>query len=452
MLSQHLFLSFTNRFQIPSMFRKPKRSNIRQRRQDCDSDEDGDVPGSGKKDAGQEEVTVVSDPQPSLSTSVSHLSVQPVPRSKLSFAEDHDEADGSELFTVKKSGQSRRVAKQLEKEKRKREDEMAAKQREVRRLENMNASLSIRKQMEKKELDIIFVNQHMLKKEQEVKEEEKKETEVIQIPEEDGMSDADDDGVEDAKVTFRPAASRTAIPDAETIFSLKKQRQSRRNQDDFISLVQETGTLPAADADNIKNEDDDDDEFEDDRIEFEIDKTQSDRRKAQEAITSAQEESSKAEGKNLDSDSDSYASSDNEMSKWEEEQIMKGVGASSSVKVKSVIESHSNDLMDVSSPQGVNQISLFDKKSSMNSIPAHLSRNRTKVTSADVLNRLQEAVSEKKEKINYLDRQLNSMSVEEKIMNDELERLEGMQKEYDARRLELVQRLQQELKDKEVTS
>lgn len=232
----------------------------------------------------------------------------------------------------------------------------------------------------------------------------------------DGMSDADDDDDDpadhsDDKVVFRPASTRSAIPDADTIFSLKKQRESRRNQEEFISLVADT--LPTQSADRKEKDDaeeEDDEEFEDQRIDFEVDKRKSERKKAQEAISLAQEYDHKSD-KGSDSDSESSEGSTNEMSKWESEQIAKGVGCSSSiVKVKSVIESHSNEQMDVAlSPQSATLVSLFDKKTGC-SIPAHLTRSHTTSVTPDlVLQRLRHAMTEKKDKVKYLDNQLHSI-------------------------------------------
>jgi predicted transcriptional regulator len=73
------------------------------------------------------------------------------------------------------------------------------------------------------------------------------------------------------------------------------------------------------------------------------------------------------------------------------------------------------------------------------------------VTIDQVLESLNVAVTEKKEKIAYLDRQMNNISVEENMLNHELEQLQVQQKEYDSKRVELVSQLQQEIHEKQAS-
>lgn len=110
-----------------SLFRKPKK-NLRQRKTDSDEEDGGEEPGLSIQPAASEvkaETLPKSDIGSKLSEKSSKSSSGDLKKksSVLSFQEDLEEDDGLEAFQVKKSSQSRRIAKRMERDRKLKEQE-----------------------------------------------------------------------------------------------------------------------------------------------------------------------------------------------------------------------------------------------------------------------------------------------------------------------------------------
>lgn len=213
---------------------------------------------------------------------------------KLSF---HDEEDDGEVFKVKKSNYSRRLARRLEKER--------------------------KKKLEKGE--------EIKKSEECIDNTDDQKEERIQIEKEDSMDILNGDDAEDMEIDsenengeknklyhpFKNVLKSGVIPDAATIYAVKKHRQMAREMGDFVALddtkrVQETKSRLIRDDDNDRS---DEDEGEEGRISFTVNVAAVERQKAREAFLSVQEtEDNEMENEEAD-----------ELERWEREQIRKGV-------------------------------------------------------------------------------------------------------------------------------
>ena len=198
-------------------------------------------------------------------------------------------------------------------------------------------------------------------------------------------------------------------------------------------------------------------EEEEDRIEFDSLKSkEKERQMVQEAIESAQLEVVRKGFKrnnqseySVPEDDEEEDDEEDEVSRWEREQIMKGVGSASVIN-KSRIEA-ANMMQVSSSPTGFLQ--GFDEDDSAvfeGEIPAWIQDSFEAVTIDDVLDLIQERVDEKKERISYFDRQLTNLSNEEKLLNQDLERLESQQKDLEQQRKQLHEKLKKIENNQEV--
>ena len=158
---------------------------------------------------------------------------------------------------------------------------------------------------------------------------------------------------------FRSSLERGIIPDAKTIYELKKRRQKMALTADFIPLENESGNRQVHESDEDKSENDDDDllpnsdcdddhdDDDKDRIQFgNVDYESKDKEKFRECFRVAQQQQQQQKNENQKQNNDSkYSSSsgddddhdndnieneeseeeEDEMDKWEREQIRKAV-------------------------------------------------------------------------------------------------------------------------------
>lgn len=364
---------------------------------------------------------------------------------KLSFVGGDDEEDESTEFEVKKSNYSKRITKQLEKERKKRQKEMAKKDEQLRKMQESkvltNTEESVRKRMERERLS---ENAATI---------EKKEEEIIAVPDEDHFSDDSEPESSENAPKFRSVLERGDIPDANLIFKLKKQRQQRRAAEEFISLIPDSSSSTLKTSGGIEKdgcEEEDDEEFDDDRIEFRLDHAMAEREAAKEAFLKAQEEQNEVISDSKSNKADANSSdSDDELGRWEQEQIMKGVGAQNPSQVKAKVQAEfSASIMDIAnSPVAEFDLSTFDRKSNrITQLPSHLSQSVTEVTFEDVLSKLETHTSEAQEHLSHLDRQLTQLLIEEKLAIEDRDKLEEEKKRLEQTRFDQWKQLQDELK------
>lgn len=386
------------------MFKKPKRS-FQHRQRIIDPDENTDEePVEQTKE--QEEV-------------VKESGVVKPPVARVSF---HDEEDADSEFQVKKSSFSRRVTKRLEKERLKREQELRAKEKS---LNSVDDGQSVRKQMERNNArdrgGSEVVKSEVTKSEvrkSEVVGEETREMEVIQIPEEDNFSD--DSEVEETEskglssVSFRTAMERGVIPDAKAIFRARKQRQRARDIEDFIAVNSD----PRNEEEENRIEEDDED-GEEEEIEFSV-KTTSIKDRVRQSMAEAAESGSDE--------------SEDEMARWEQEQIKKGVGNSDRLMAqieaeKSLSQSLSHTLRDTR----------------LSAVPSHLlEKQEDPIPINLIFDRLKEAIEVSREKVDHLERSLINVGIETELAEDESARLKERQQSL----IEERNRLLDTMKDK----
>lgn len=426
------------------MFKKPNKKFRQRKRADDDSDEDTtcapktEIENVTQKDdnISQDDLDVSPQVQPASETKDQQQVKSTLQRLTVSFDGDEDEDE----FKIKKSSYSKRVARQLEKEKKKREKEIQEKEREAQRI----AEESVKKK-EQEELEIVWINSE---KKSEVNENETDDVqEVIQVPEEDHFSDDDEEDESNGDMghdgpQFRSVLERGYIPDAKTIFALKKKRQMARNIDDFIALSTEMIPDNNRSHDNrdddddqevitikSKNQDEDDEEFEDDRIEFNLDQETLEKEQVRQAFLDAQDEDRKGGVRKFRPKySDEDDSEDEESQRWETEQIKKGFGISNTDRLRARVEAElgGNQMVidDENETTGIYSSSSGIKQPA--AIPSHLNDpfdpNTPSLTS--VLDQLSEMMKENHEKIDHFERQLVNIGIQTEIAEDELRRLE----------------------------
>ncbi|KAI1307217.1 hypothetical protein HDE_00820 [Halotydeus destructor] len=384
------------------MFKKPKR-NFRQRIRLSD-DEDGKASEEKYADPVQE-VTVLPDKEEQsqdedLTILSESKSLVRDTKAKLSFHDDEGDVD---VFKVKKSSRSRRILKQLEKQKKQSEENVSKPKQEdnfEKLKQEQETGISVRKLMEKKkesekkELEVVWV------KSEEVKQ-ARTAPSAIEIPAEDPFSDDSGDESETEHI-FRRGFQRGAIPDAKTIYELKKQRQSARDNDEIIPIStnnKEEFTTNYGLSDSKVEEDDDDEDDEDGRIDFQVEQ-QTDFQKSRDEFQS------QVEIVDLDNED-----SDDEMERWEREQIRKGLGAQSSNLPSS--SRTFNPLLDD------NQL-----ESAATQIPEHVSRSKKKVDFDTIIHKLESDLNERKENVNRHQRRLVEIGIETMQSEEEISEME----------------------------
>lgn len=218
------------------------------------------------------------------------------PASLLSFGDEDEEE--TEVFKVRKSTYSRRLAKQLERDRKK-------KLREATRVEVKPEPDPTPTALPEKpasrpfsdELEIKIKNTFKILNSEEAKASGSEE-------EEEGEGDG-----HRYRRGLRNVIQSGVIPDAATIYALKKQRQMAREMGDFVPLEPE-------DQKGGRNDEEDQSEDEEGRINFTVNTAALEKQRAREALIQAQEEHS----------GDEVAREDvAELDRWEQEQMKKGV-------------------------------------------------------------------------------------------------------------------------------
>jgi GC-rich sequence DNA-binding factor len=314
------------------------------------------------------------------------------------------------IFKVKKSSYSRRLAKQSEKSKK--------------RSDNKNKEIKNEKNFDKNdnktndELNVIWIKSEEINNKQETKEDIK----ILTGDEinEDLYEEEDEYKSNEPFHHFRGALERGVIPDAKTIYALKKQRQMARDVDEFIPLDDDEkyednrDSRIVRDDDNDKSDDDDEDN---ERISFAINKDNIEREKAREAFLFAQEEE----------DDDRKEESEDELERWEREQIKKGVRMPS---IQLISQEQASNLaisgqfsrqtlfsdnltvvnMDIDKP-------IETKKSS--SIPSSiLAKSKSNVSSEDVSERIRNKLLKIKESLEYHERQIVNLTADMNVSKE----------------------------------
>lgn len=234
---------------------------------------------------------------------------------------------------------------------------------------------------------------------------------------------------------YRSVLERGVIPDAKTIYALKKQRQMARDIDEFIAIENEVNQdeersrlLRDDDGDNNDeyeedgdNHDDDDDDDDEKRINFTVDQESIEREKTREAFYSAQEDD---EPNTSHGDLDS----DDELDRWEQEQIRKGVG----LQAQSQLFSH-NQYSDANSNFGTVRTSsqytvkgqeFHRSKFKSKTIPNHLLKNRPKLSKEEVFRRLNETLTVMKLNIESMEREMMNLKIEKEQCQETIKALE----------------------------
>ncbi|XP_013784934.1 PAX3- and PAX7-binding protein 1-like [Limulus polyphemus] len=218
----------------------------------------------------------------------------------------HDEEDEVEVFKVKKSHYSRRLAKQQAKEKKKRQEK--DEKLDVPTLEEGDKTVD---QMDDKDN----------RKEEPMEIVSGKEAEEID-------EESDSEEKQEAKKQLHSLQNLLScgnIPDAATIFALKKQRQLAREMGDFIPVDDnESKSRLIRDDDNDQSEDE-----EEGRINFTGINPSVQRQQVKDALLSAEN----VENEELEHEDAA------ELERWEREQIRKGVGITQGVNPREVGDS-----------------------------------------------------------------------------------------------------------------
>ncbi|XP_075553030.1 PAX3- and PAX7-binding protein 1 [Dermacentor variabilis] len=266
-----------------SLFRKPNRK-FRQRLHHSDTEDEAEVTNVEEEK---------SPPRVETPAAAVEAEESKAPASLLSFGDDDEEE--TEVFKVRKSTYSRRLAKQLERDRKK-------KLREATKVEVKPEPEPLPSALPEKpsarpfsdELEIKIKNTFKILNSEEIKGSESEEEEEGEGPQYRRLRNVIQSGV---------------IPDAATIYALKKRRQMAREMGDFIPLEQE-------DQKGRAGEEEDQSEDEEGRINFTVNTAAIEKQRAREALIQAQEEQS----------GDEVAREDvAELERWEQEQMKKGV-------------------------------------------------------------------------------------------------------------------------------
>ncbi|GIY73608.1 PAX3- and PAX7-binding protein 1 [Caerostris darwini] len=351
-----------------SLFKKPNRK-FRQRESRNDSEEESEVSetsdSKGKHFANDFKVSSFSNDN--VRSATSHKEDKPDTVQKttnlLSF---HDEEDDAEVFKLKKSSYSRRLAKQRERERKKKEE-----------------IININPPAKDTILEIKVVDNIEKKSESKSKES----WNVL------AGNDAEDMEVEseeeNEKVnSFKNVLQSGVIPDAATIYAMKKHRQMAREMGDFIPIEEQeknddNKSRLIRDDDNDRS---DDDEDEPSRINFTVNTGAVERQKIRETFLSLQDVSSN------DLETEEAA----ELDRWEREQIKKGVGVT---QVGSLENSQGSDgqlytysqvNMDLSSYVDDTNQHIHSSISTQSFQLDLLTTTKTNLTTKDIKARLQE--------------------------------------------------------------
>ncbi|XP_059152632.1 PAX3- and PAX7-binding protein 1-like [Physella acuta] len=284
---------------MASLFKKPRR-NFRRKGGELDSD---------KEDESKEEKMDTSENQPLSFKPDAEKKKKQKPKEKekdsstktvLSFEMEEDDAD-TEVFKIKKSSHSRRIAKQMKKEKKGKDQgddwnghNLDDDEYEDRVDKNNEDMICRRRQEEEEEAE---------EKIRKLREEFR----TLNGEEAEDLDDSDDDG----QKTFKAMLARGEIPDAKTIHFIRKQRQMARETDSFIPLDESEVKSNKSTARLVRDDDNDkSDDEEDERVDFAVDKAARERQQMRDDFLAAEHGS--------DDDSDQER-------EWENQQIRKAV-------------------------------------------------------------------------------------------------------------------------------
>lgn len=354
------------------------------------------------------------------------------PPPKFSFGDEEEEVN---VFQVKKSAYSRKIAKQLRKEKKKREKET----KDENQVNDVNSAANIKKD--------------------DCTEENPIEISVPDFDDSDNYygSSLDPTSTRDIPIhQFKKVLEKGVIPDAKLIYAMKKQRQMAKNIDEFISIEAETAKdvrmqklknlrlrysgnqaeeksddeMDLANTrDDNDDEDDEDDEIDEDdqRMDFAADKEAIEREKMRENFILVQDE----DQNNIRGCS---GNSDDELERWEEEQIRKGVGLQSG-----------SQLLD--HDHGGAKESFYSSRRK-HQIPSYLLRRRTFMTKEEIMRKISELIAHKKIGLESLERELihikNEIEKSVKISRSSEEELPVLKEKYESLKKQLDEKIKQE--------
>ena len=300
-----------------------------------------------------------------------------------------------DIFKIKKSSFSRRMAKQLERQKKKNNNKELIEEKELKK-ESSNEKDKIeevKKEEKDDELNVIWIKSKPIETNNEL---------PVIIDDDDDDDDEDDNEMEfndeqyeknESFPEFRGALQRGVIPDAKTIYVLKKQRQMAREAADFIALEDDQSDERYDESEKLENDRSDDDDEDDQRISFAVNKDQNEKEKIKEAFYLAQEE---------DQENDVKEESDDELDRWERQQIKKGVGMPSIRLLNQEQITSGTNLMEIE-----NQ----DFKSKKQLIPSYiLSRNKNKLTIEEAYSKLSDKLISLMESCESHKRQLSNLN------------------------------------------
>ncbi|XP_060072979.1 PAX3- and PAX7-binding protein 1-like isoform X2 [Ylistrum balloti] len=223
----------------------------------------------------------------------------------LSFEDDHDVDDG-DVFKIKKSSQSKRLAKQLKKEKMKEKEEILKAKEENPGPKDVSSK----------------------KSEEETDEKIRRLREEFMTLNGDDAAALDMDSEEEDKGTLHKLLGKGEIPDANMIHNIRKKRQQARDMGDFVPLdnaakQENSSSRLVREDDNDKSEDD-----EEGRMDFSVNMAALERQRIKDQFLAAEHGS--------DEESDQER-------EWEAQQIKKGVTVGQPVETKAEDQEVSDD-------------------------------------------------------------------------------------------------------------
>ncbi|GFS26357.1 PAX3- and PAX7-binding protein 1-like [Elysia marginata] len=324
---------------MASMFRKPKR-NFRKKETDFEDENENDNANN------QMEVDTEFNIQPQTAKEKKKKKPkekETKAKSVLSFEMEEDEGD-SEVFQIKRSSHSRRVAKQMKKElKEKKETKSLGAEAVVDDNVSVREKTSEEEQKERRKKDVHEEEQARAAAEKIKKLREEFKT----LNGEDAIGSSDSD--EDEKKGFQAKLARGEIPDAKTIHFIRKQRQMARETDNFIPVEDSKASVNKTSTARLVRDDDNDksDDGEEDRVDFSLDQAARERQEMRDKFLATEHGS--------DEDSDQER-------EWENQQIRKAV----SLQVPSMDMPGTTDSNDSSS-----QVAFLHSSSGARSSPSN---------------------------------------------------------------------------------
>nr|KAG5694080.1 hypothetical protein BaRGS_033699 [Batillaria attramentaria] len=302
---------------MASMFKKPKR-NFRRKIADDDSENENDGPQESMDVDEPQENTItapsVTEPvKPKEKKKKSKIKEkEPAGKATLSF--DHEEEADTEVFRVKKSSHSKRIAKQLKKE-RERDEKIERERKEKVKAEIRQAEKQ-RSEARSDSEDEEAREEHLKKLREELR--------TLNGDEAEALESSED---ESGPVAFRNRLARGEIPDAKTIHLIRKQRQLARDSEDFIAIEQSDSNhgKPSGTSRLVRDDEHDkSDEEEEARVDFTLNTAAKERQKMRDDFLAAEHGS---------------GSDDSEKEEtWEDQQIQKAVKQAPEV----ILQQHTN--------------------------------------------------------------------------------------------------------------